>query len=463
MPACSLWAQDTAILKALKGHPEAYAAKINAKIEAFEAKAQKQVDKSLNKLYAIEKKIYKKLLKTDSALAQTMFAGLDEQYQKAFTLLDGRKNPLDELLPRKYSSYVDTLKNTLNFFRQVGSNGSQVMSAVDNFGQLEGHLADLEKLKYFFRQRRALLNMNLSRYKNLGKHLASVNKEVFYYQKIIADFKATLKDPARVEAHAISLLRKIPLFEKFFNEQAAVNSGMAGGSGGTAAVAPNLPAGMQARSAVMGVLQERLSAGNVTPEQALRRQLQSGPANGGRVAPGLQEMGEDFDDMQLPAFKVNRQKGKKFWERLEYGTTLQFGKPNNLLPNTSDLGLTVGYKLSDDGVIGVGAAYKLGLGNGWNDIRFSHQGVGLRSYIDWKLKGIFYISGGYEKNYHAQFAGLEHLQNFSAWQASGMIGLKTQYQMSRRVKANAQLLFDFLYKQHIPNTQPLVFRVGWGL
>ncbi|WP_186774369.1 hypothetical protein [Chitinophaga pinensis] len=39
------------------------------------------------------------------------------------------------------------------------------------------------------------------------------------------------------------------------------------------------------------------------------------------------------------------------------------------------------------------------MGTGWNNIVISHQGVGLRSFVDWKLKGTFFVNGGFEQNY----------------------------------------------------------------
>jgi hypothetical protein len=53
------------------------------------------------------------------------------------------------------------------------------------------------------------------------------------------------------------------------------------------------------------------------------------------------------------------------------------------------LGLSVGYKLNDKSIIGIGASYKIGWGSSWKNISITNQGVGLRSFIDWQLKGAF--------------------------------------------------------------------------
>src|SRR6201991_2267036 len=101
----------------------------------------------------------------------------------------------------------------------------------------------------------------------------------------------------------------------------------------------------------------------------------------------------------MPDFKPNDQRTKTFWRRLEYGTNFQTTRNNYAFPTTSDLGLSVGYKLSEKSTIGIGASYKLGWGNGIQHIVFSSQGAGVRSFVDVRIKGSFSASGGLEYNY----------------------------------------------------------------
>jgi hypothetical protein len=123
--------------------------------------------------------------------------------------------------------------------------------------------------------------------------------------------------------------------------------------------------------------------------------------------------------------------------------------------------------------MGVGASYKLGLGRGWNNIRFSNEGVGLRSYVEWQIPspfggsrkgaGSLFISGGYEQNYRTLFSSLEQLRNYSSWQSSGLIGLSKKYSVSKKLKGSVQLLWDFLSYRQVPQTQAILFRIGYGL
>ena len=132
-----------------------------------------------------------------------------------------------------------------------------------------------------------------------------------------------------------------------------------------------------------------------------------------------------------------------------------------LFPMTTDIGLSVGYKLNDKSVVGVGGSYKLGLGKNWNNVEISRQGIGLRSFVDYKIKGSFWLSGGGELNYRSQFQDLSIFDDYSPWQKSALLGLSKKYQIGKKFKGNLQLMFDFLHAQQIPHTQPIIFRVGY--
>ena len=147
----------------------------------------------------------------------------------------------------------------------------------------------------------------------------------------------------------------------------------------------------------------------------------------------------------------------------EYGGNFQFGKNNRLVPSTADIALTVGYKLNDNSLVGVGASYKMGIGS-IQRLSISHQGIGLRSFIDWKIKKQFFVSGGFEMNYNAEFKRLSQLQAYSAWQQSGLVGITKKLNVKTKFfKATSiQLLYDVLYRQHIPVSQPVILRAGYS-
>jgi hypothetical protein len=96
--------------------------------------------------------------------------------------------------------------------------------------------------------------------------------------------------------------------------------------------------------------------------------------------------------------------------------------------------------------------------------------MGLRTYIDIKLKGSFYLSGGLEYNYQPitsdslNTSTVMHWNEISSWSKSGLIGVSKIVSVKSKFfkKTKLQLLFDFLSHQQVPHTQPIEFRVGYN-
>ena len=116
----------------------------------------------------------------------------------------------------------------------------------------------------------------------------------------------------------------------------------------------------------------------------------------------------------MPDFKPNEMKSKTFKQRLFLVQIFNFGKATNFLPGTADIGFQIAYKLNSKSNLGLGTGYKLGLGSGINNIKLSFAGIGLRSFVDWKLKGNFFANGGFEYNYNATFRSFRDLPSVSS-------------------------------------------------
>src|SRR5581483_1510628 len=150
---------------------------------------------------------------------------------------------------------------------------------------------------------------------------------------------------------------------------------------------------------------------------------------------------------------------------LEYGANFQTTHNNYYFPMVTDLGASLGYKLGHGNVVGIGASYKLGWGNGIQHIALSSQGVGLRSFIQIRIKGSFSATGGFEYNYTTPFSSYQDLRLLQYWTKSGLIGVTKTVSLKNRVfkKTSVSLLWDFLSYQQVPRTQPLLFRIGYSL
>jgi hypothetical protein len=288
-----------------------------------------------------------------------------------------------------------------------------------------------------------------------------LTKTAYYYRAQVDQYKAMLKDPKKIEEKTLSILNRMPFFQKFMKENSQLTSlfGLPDNYGTPASLA-----GLQTRASVQGMIQQRIAAGGPNALAQVQQNLQNAQAQLSQLkdkllkSSGLQGMSGDID---MPDFKPNNQKTKPFLKRLDYGFNVQFEKNNSLMPSTSDMAATIGYKLNDKSEAGIGMSYKLGLGS-IQHIRFSSQGIGFRSYLDWKIRKQFYLTGGYEINYNSGFKSIRQLKNEDLWQRSALAGISKKYQISKKLKGNLQLLYDFLAYRHTPVSQPFLFRIGYN-
>ena len=463
-------AQQDSALQTIREFPDKYISTISDKISDVDKKLSKRTLKVLKQFENEEAKILKKISAKDSTQAKDI---LTKTTQKIEQLQNEFVNMPDKAITKltaTYNSYLDTLKTSFKFLQQKGGNivgkskqfTDKITEATSKINILEGKFQKAEEIKKYLRERKAILRQELEKF-GMVKELRKIEKATYYYNEYIKEYKEILKDKKRLEQKAMSLLYSIPLFKKFVSE----NSFLAGlfklpgaGNGGSAATIPSL-AGIQTRASVTALMQTSISAGGPNAFTQVRQQIQTGQAELGLLKDKIAKYGSA--DAEIPSFKPNSQKTKSFLKRLEYGANIQFGKSNQFMPSTSDIALSLGYKINDRSSAGIGLSYKLGLGTGWNNIRLSNEGIGLRSYVDWKIKGGFYLSGGYEQNYNSQFKNISQLKQYSSWQATGLIGLTKKVKLKGGKSSKIQVLYDFLSYSHVPTTQPFIFRTGFNL
>lgn len=431
----------------------------------------KHTQRYLSKIQRQEAKLKKKLWRKDSLLAKEIFADSKSRYDKV-----KEKGAALGRSSQVYSGRLDSLTTSLNFFKSSKLTSSSLASLPNNASiektlqslkGLQGNLDAAKALQQQLQERKALLQEH---FQHLGmvKELKQFKKQVYYYQAQVAEYKALLNDPSKWEAKLLDLAQKLPQFKSFFAKHSQLGQLFAlPGADGSNPDNGAMLVGLQTRASVQQGIQQRFGADAATTQMLQERvsgaqaQLTDLRSRAHQYATGnLGNSGST--DMDMPeGFKPNDQKTKSLLRRLEWGGNIQSERARTYFPVTSDLGLSLGYKLNDKSVVGIGASYKLGLGKGWNNIAVSHQGVGLRSYVDVKLKGSIYISGGYEQNYRTAFRSIDLLKDFDAWQHSGLLGLSKKYKAGK-LKGNMQLLWDFLSYQQVPQTQAIIWRIGYN-
>lgn len=420
--------------------------------------------KALDKMKKQEARIRKKMqgaLNVDSSI-QATYKNFEEKI-KSIDPSSKAGLQLNEYLPN-----LDSLQTGLRLLEKIGVNSSSLdpekVKAISSLSQqLQGFQKEWQKSKAiqdFIRNRRTEMKEKL---KSLGmiKELQQLNKQVYYFQQQLNQYRELLKRPDQLVSKLMGVLRDQPLFKDFManNSQLAQLFRIPGASASAGSGAPIQ--GLQTRAATQQLLTQQLQVTS-DPSQFMQQQVQQGQAQLNQLKHKVNTLGGGSSEFEMPDFKPNEQKTKSFLQRIELGMNIQSQRPNGLFPVTTDLALTAGYKLNDKSSIGIGAAYKMGWGKNISNIKITHQGVGLRSFLDIKLNGSIWISGGYELNHQQEFNRLDQLKDLNAWQRSGLIGLSKKYSIGKK-KGNLQLLWDFLSYEQVPRTQALKFRIGYVL
>lgn len=458
-------AQDSLIQKA-GAVPEKYLSQVKQKSRKLESQVDKRTEKALNLMIKQEKRLQRKMMKIDSIAAKNIFTRSIDSLGRLKASLKGKTDKYQKMLNGQYFGYLDTLTGSLGFLKdskkllgEAKGVQEKLKGSMEQINALKGKLRQAENIKQYIRERRELLKSQLSQYTSLTKDLQKINKEAYYYAQQLKEYKEVFSDPKKAEAKAMELLQKLPAYKDFLarNSQLASLFNLAGG-GNTANLEQQLE-GLQTRTQVEQLIQQRISGGGPNARQALSQQMDAARSQ-------FDELKKNFPDLdnaaEMPDFKPKELKTKSFLQRLEFGTNVQFQRSNQYFPTTGDFAGQVGYKFSKNGILGVGASYKLGMGTGFNNIRFSHQGMGLRSFGDYKLKGTFFVNGGFEFNYNSAFSSTTQLMNATVWTKSALIGVSKKYKINNKLKGTMILLYDFLANTQTPKTDPVKFRLGYS-
>ncbi len=408
-----------------------------------------------------------KALQSDNAVYQ--------QLKAALLKTGGLQNlsPLQEYIP-----HLDSLQTAIRFLQSKASllRAPQLQSLESLNGKLaslQSQLQQANNIQGFIQQRQQALEAQLQQLGAVNK-LLGFKKQVYYYRTQLQGYKHLANDPEALSKKVLSIVLASGQFQRFFQNNSYLSHLFSlPGSSHLADTGKGAP-GLQTRAAVAALIQTKMGPGANLANAAVAAKTGLGGGDNPltssmQKAEGLIDgwkakisaVGGGSSDAPMPDFQPNSQRNKTFLKRLQLSFDIQSQPSSTFVPALSTIGLNIGYKLSDRSIAGVGAAYLLGWGQPFNHIAFSSQGASLRSFFDWKWKGSLWLSGGYEANYYSAFTRIPQLYSISAWQQSALVGLMKTTKIGNK-SANVQLLFDLLYRQHVPPTQPIVFRFGYS-
>lgn len=401
---------------------------------------------------------------------QKAWEDLLEQKQRGLALLKERWEKVGQ--GGRYLSRFDTLQTLFSF---AGMESPELMrKATDAVTLMKDKLGATEVTDQWIRERQQMLYDALSRHSSLPSGIKKAfdqwKGEAWVWKARAEAWRETLNNPQQIEKEALRILHRQPFFKKFMAENGEL-ARLFGPPAGSNGLPPGtaIP-GLQTRATLAQELQARFGAAALQSGGALQQQLQSGmdqlsQQQNNPLAQAVSEVTQAGEQVQAALSPRQQEKAdlkaQPLKERFEFGVNLQSATRIQDFPAVRDIGLSAGYKLNPRSVVGIGIAYKFALGDSWKDIDWTHEGVGFRSFFDWRLasagskflKGIW-LTGGIEMNYWSRIARDAQWEDL-AWEKSGLVGVSKRFEKKEKA-LNVHILFLLQTNDLILNKKPII-------
>ncbi|MVT07724.1 hypothetical protein [Chitinophaga tropicalis] len=433
--------------------PPDYLSVTQSKLQDYQSKVDRQLLKAINRAEQLERRAIKRLKKIDPVKAKSLTQNCEAKFSQWRSQL-AAKVPTAGMPGQFYNQYLDTLQGVFRYLEKNSNLTELAQKALGQLNGLQNALGTSDRIFDELRDRQRSLLSDLSTYTNLAGHLGKYKKEMYYYSQQTKEIKESLSDPVKAERKAMTILRQSKGFNRFM-EKHSLLSGLFGVN--MAESPAQALEGLQTRSQIDQALLARIGT-DPSARQAANAQLNQARDQFSRLKakfPNLDRAAE------MPDFKPNNMRTKPFLQRLKLGGNLEFKRANNWYPGLTDVGLQIGYQLHEKKTVGIGLSYKASFGS-LDHLRYSHEGIGLRSFLEWKVKDTYYFNGGVEMNHYQSFSNVRELKNWNGWQRSALMGFSRKYKINAKLNGSLQVLYDFLARRQAPFNSPFLIRFNYS-
>ncbi len=429
------------------------------KLEKYNSRLTNQQDHLLKKLKKKEAHFAHRLKKNDSA-AYSRYQQQSLSYDSISTLSSADSGSNLANAAKKKNATVDSLKKIQGFWE---SKAAGVGGTTKN-GELNKLQGELNYHTYI----NDLITRRTSFLKSMGggqnlPGLSGIEKQVFYGKAIMKAFKEIADEPSAAEDKALEYLQGTAGFEKYMSHTDAPG-GMGVGTDASQLEKMGYQTKQQLQKNLQGKFGENLSGVSKQLGGGLK-QWQQQQKKIGELKQNKQAL-KQLKNTEKPAFKINPMRGLPFWKRIEKQYNWQATRAINDLPAMLETSAMAGFKHTPKLTYGLGLAYSEGLGQGWQNIHFSFQGIGYRTFAKWDWQYGIGAYAGYERIYKSA-AFFKHkpqpndaiptTHDTRNYTESTLIGLTKSYNINTKHKGALQVLYDIWWQQKGLNN-PIVLR-----
>lgn len=341
---------------------------------------------------------------------------------------------------------LDSLNLYYGFAEKSGVGGALPGEALESLGQAQQQLDVTAETKKQMRQQRDYWKAQAKEHPEYQKIAGRMDKETYYYSAQVDEYRKKLRDPALLEEQVVQALRKDPRWNEYLSSLPQPQQD---------------PAKMQPKELVQQMMKSQAAAIDPNAMKLISDARKKGSELLGELSKATGSVGNLDNAAQMPDFKPNPYKTKSLWERMDFGFGLQFDNRTYFLPSSGTAGAQLTFHFTEIISAGALANYRFGLGEDIKHIRLTHIGWGYGVFVNGTFWKGFGVQGGFERNYRTAFDAREDLSFEAGWTSSALLGVTKEYNIGKKMKGSAAVFYDFLHKSHTPQTNAVVWRMGW--
>lgn len=428
------------------------------KLDKYNSRVKRQQTRLLKILKKRERQFVKKLKKTDS----TSFVRVLKQspsYDSISKL--SRQDAEMNSLPGKKNNAVDSLRGVQSFVKGKAAgaaNNPEMQNQNAKMDKLQGQINLRTQVSQLIAKRTNDLKNTTKGNKSGG--FKGIEKRVFYGNAKIKVFEDMQEEPSKAEDEAMEYLQGSAGFDKAMKSSSSSIKSTANLSNGITSEEMRA-LGFQTKKITQQNLEKKFgnNLGVITKNatEGLKQYQEQFKDFSGSINDTKKSL-KSVSKTQKPLFKVNPMRGLPFNKRFEkhFNWQATHATSDGAQPATITASYAYGFKHTPKLTYGLGLAGALGLGQNWQNVRFSFQGIGVRSFAKLELQyGIgFYV--GYERMYK-QFAftnkskqGSEVVNtahNTESYNESVLTGLTKSYNINKKYRGAIHVLYDLWWQQ----------------
>ena len=425
-----------------------------------------QQQKLLKKLKKKEKRYAARLKRKDSA-AYVRYQKQPYTYDSLSKLQTNDSATIFKRAATRSNRTIDSLKGIKKFCEDKAhvtgeGKGNGLEAYDDRLAKLKNEQAKQNSINELIQQRTNALKNLSGNSKTKVKGLTGIQKQVFYSKGKMTAFTQISDEPHKAEEKALEFLQGQEGFEDYLKG----DNGMQGLAGKSPQQLNSM--GIQTRAMVENQLKERFGnnlsgLGNNMNSQIKQfdkhtKSIQKAKSTV-RSAKQTRRSISKYRNLQKPAFKINPMRSLPLSKRIEKQFNYQTTRPTPAgAPAIFHLSGMLGFKHTPSLTYGAGIATATGLGQSWSTVKFTFEGIGLRTFAEWKWQYGFGAYAGYERMYkQAAFTSKQETtptpnlspHNTRTYNESILIGITKTYRINDKWNGGIQVLYDVWWKDNL--------------